>query len=129
LSEIRATTISNAAGTGPITLTKQHAAKVWASVKSDNSGFNDSFNCSSLADNGTGDGTPSFTNAMSNANYAHNLGHRAGSLTSGSSNQRNVYVVSVAAGNINLKNSYTTTGGALIFFDVNHTFSINGDLA
>ena len=104
-------------------------AAAWASVKADNSGFNDSLNCSSLADNGTGDGTPSFTNAMANANYAHNLGHRAGSLTSGSSNQRNVYVVSVAAGNINLKNSYTTTNGALIFFDMNHTFSINGDLA
>jgi len=29
MSEIRATTISNAAGTGPITLTGQSAAKAW----------------------------------------------------------------------------------------------------
>ncbi len=31
MSEIRATTISDAAGTGPITLTKQSAAKAWVS--------------------------------------------------------------------------------------------------
>ena len=29
MSEIRATTISNAAGTGPITMTGQYAAKAW----------------------------------------------------------------------------------------------------
>jgi enamine deaminase RidA (YjgF/YER057c/UK114 family) len=30
MSEIRATTISNAAGTGPITMTGQYAAKAWS---------------------------------------------------------------------------------------------------
>jgi hypothetical protein len=128
MSTLKADTIQSTGG-GAATLTKQHANKVWASVQSSNGGFNDSFNCSSLADNGTGDGTPSFTNAMSDANYAHNLGHRPGSLTSSSSNQRNMHVESVAAGNINLINSYTSTGGAIIFYDVNHAFSINGDLA
>ena len=49
-----------------------------------------SYNMTSLTDNGTGDGTTSFTSAMSDANYAHSLGHRPGSLTSGSSNQRNM---------------------------------------
>ena len=104
-------------------------AKVWGSVQGSNAAFNDSFNCSSLADNGTGDGTPSFTNSMANTNYAHNLGHRPGSLTSGSSNQRNMHIETIATGSINIINSYTTTGGALIFYDVNHTFSIDGDLA
>ena len=128
-SVLNVDTLVAANGTDPVTLTKQQASKVWASVQSSNAAFNDSFNCSSLADNGTGDGTTSFTNAMSSANYAHNLGHRPGSLTSGASNQRNIHVESAAAGNINLINSYTTTNSVIIFYDVNHTFSIHGDLA
>ena len=128
MSTLKADTIQSTSG-GAATLTKQQANKVWGSVQGSNAAFNDSFNCSSLADNGTGDGTPSFTSAMSGANYAHTLGHRPGSLTSGGSNQRNTHVESVAAGNINLINSYTSTGGALVFYDVNHTFAINGDLA
>ena len=57
MSEIRATTISDAAGTGPITLTKQAAAKAYASfhhvsgVPTLNSG---TLNLSSLTDDNTG---------------------------------------------------------------------------
>jgi hypothetical protein len=71
LSEIRANTVSNAAGTGPATLTGQYAAKAW--VNFDGTGtvaIRDSFNISSLADNGTGVYTITFTNAFSDANYA-----------------------------------------------------------
>ena len=66
MSEIRATTISDAAGTGPITLTKQSAAKVF--IRYDSNGgntINISFNVSSVTDNGTGHQTTNFTNAMS----------------------------------------------------------------
>ena len=128
-SVLNVDTIADKAGTGPVGLTKQQAAKVWASILSNNTGFSDTFNCSSLADNGTGDGTTSFTSAMSDANYAHSLGHKPGSLTSGSSNQRNMHVESAAAGSINLINSYTTTGGAITFYDIDHTVAIHGDLA
>jgi len=61
LSEIRATTISDAAGTGPITLTGQSAAKAWARFDAD--AFIDaSFNVSSASDEGTGSTQINYTN-------------------------------------------------------------------
>jgi len=71
MSEIRATTISDAAGTGPITLTGQSAAKVWAKYGMDDNTINDSLNLSSLTDNGTGDFTNTWTNAFDSINYLH----------------------------------------------------------
>lgn len=78
MSEIRATTISDSAGTGPITLTKQSAAKAWTSWNQATPGIHDSLNTSSLTDTATGKGalnwTSSFDGALtytspSNANY------------------------------------------------------------
>ena len=68
MSEIRATTISDAAGTGPITLTGQSASKAWGHVASDAT-LNDSFNISGGVDNGTGNYTLSFTSGFSNTRY------------------------------------------------------------
>ena len=65
MSDIRANTISDAAGTGPISLTGQSAAKVF--IRYDSTGgntINISFNVSSVTDNGTGHQTTNFTNAM-----------------------------------------------------------------
>ena len=70
MSEIRATTISDAAGTGPITLTGQAAAKAWMTMTGDGSAIDDSFNTASLTDNGTGDFTQNYSNAFSSANYS-----------------------------------------------------------
>ena len=67
MSEIRATTISDAAGTGPITLTAQSAAKAWCSYNQDTPAVEDSFNISSFTDASTGIGQPNFTNNMNNA--------------------------------------------------------------
>ena len=74
MSEIRATTISDAAGTGPITLTKQSAAKAW--VNFDGGGtptVRDSFNVSGLVDNAVGDYTVNFSNAFDAAGYFANF--------------------------------------------------------
>ena len=71
MSEIRATTISNAAGTGPITMTGQYAAKAW--VNFDGTGtvaIRDGGNVSSITDNASGDYTVNFSAAMADANYA-----------------------------------------------------------
>ena len=79
MSEIRANTISDAAGTGPVTLTKQSAAKAW--VNFDGTGTiaaRDSLNVSSLTDNGTGDYLISYTNNMQSDDYAFS-GAAAGS--------------------------------------------------
>jgi len=68
LSEIRANTISDAAGTGPVTLTKQSAAKAWGRFAS--ATVYDSFNVSSATDYGTGDEGVSFTSAFDNIFYS-----------------------------------------------------------
>ena len=70
MSEIRATTISDAAGTGPITLTGQSAAKVYVNFDGDPVTIRESFNVGSITDNGTGDYTVNYTNAMGSVNYS-----------------------------------------------------------
>jgi hypothetical protein len=70
MSEIRATTISDLVGTGPATLTGQHAAKVWSNLNGTGTiAERDSFNISGYVDNGTGDYTFTLTNNMSDVNY------------------------------------------------------------
>jgi len=75
LSEIRATTISDAAGTGPITLTGQSAAKAWWNANGTGTiAINDSFNCSSITDNTTGVITGNLTSSMANNVYSLVIG-------------------------------------------------------
>ena len=71
MSEIRATTISDAAGTGPITLTGQSAAKAWVNFNGTGTiAARDSLNVSGLIDYATGVYGVSLTNSFSAANYA-----------------------------------------------------------
>jgi hypothetical protein len=70
LSDIRANTISDAAGTGPIDLYKQSAAKLWARYGAD-SVIVESFNVSSTVDSSTVGGTDvNITNAFDSGGYA-----------------------------------------------------------
>jgi hypothetical protein len=74
MSEIRATTISDAAGTGPATLTGQYAAKAW--VNFDGTGtvaIRESGNVSSITDTGSGAYTVTFSNSITDVNYSVNL--------------------------------------------------------
>jgi hypothetical protein len=70
-SVLNVDTIADKAGTGPVALTKQQAAKAWWNydLRSDPSAVRDSFNISTFTDNGTGDLTESYTNNMANAGY------------------------------------------------------------
>ena len=71
MSEIRANTISDAAGTGPVTLTGQYAAKAWVNFNGTGTvAIRESGNVSSITDNGTGDYTVNFTTALTDANYS-----------------------------------------------------------
>ena len=70
MSEIRVTTVSDTAGTGPVTLTKQSASKFRVHHSGDSPTTNESFNMSSLADNGTGDYTYTFTSGFNTAYYS-----------------------------------------------------------
>ena len=70
-SVLNVDTIADKAGTGPVGLTKQSAAKVWGMI--DGTGtvaYRDSFGTSSLTDSATGVYTMTFSSAMTNANYA-----------------------------------------------------------
>ena len=75
MSDIRANTISDAAGTGPIDLYKQSAAKAWADVDQRNTPHTvrNSFNSSSVTDGGLGKTSFNLTNAMS-GNYQLSFG-------------------------------------------------------
>tara|TARA_R110000787_G_scaffold244406_1_gene350334 strand:- start:32 stop:397 length:366 start_codon:yes stop_codon:yes gene_type:complete len=70
MSEIRATTISNAAGTGPITMTGQYAAKAWVNFDGTTVAIRESGNVGSITDNSSGNYNVNFTTAMVDANYA-----------------------------------------------------------
>ena len=71
MSEIRATTISDETGSGPIALTKQSAAKAFANFNgTGTAAIRESFNISSITDNGTGDFTFATTNSLNSANYS-----------------------------------------------------------
>ena len=70
MSEIRANTVSNAAGTGPVTLTGQYAAKAWVNFNGTGTiATRDSENVSSITDTFTGTTTVTLTTGMSDANY------------------------------------------------------------
>jgi hypothetical protein len=80
-SVLNVDTIADKAGTGPVALTKQSAAKMWANLNGSTFGLRQSFNTSSATDNGTGDYTFSFTNSTSDSDYATtiNQGNQTGS--------------------------------------------------
>ena len=89
MSEIRVTTVSDTAGTGPVTLTKQSASKSFINHNA-GTAINGSFNASSLTDHGTGDHSHSFTNNHNDIYYA-----ATGSIISDSTVQTNTSTHSV----------------------------------
>ena len=70
-SVLNVDTIADKAGSGPVALTKQHAAKAWVHAEGDASGAAaaDSFNVASMADNGTGDYDMNMSNAMESIRF------------------------------------------------------------
>lgn len=69
-SELRVTTLSNAAGDGPATLTQQTAAKYYIHFGMNDFVIDQSFNSSSVTDAGTGHADLYFTNNMSAIRYS-----------------------------------------------------------
>ena len=122
-SVLNVDTIADKAGTGPVTLTKQHAAKVWCNL-SNGTTINDSFNTSSVDDNGTGSYETNLTSSMSSNDYARNaLGGTGGYRTS-------IDTISHASNTASSIYTYcarTDTGAAI---DVDDVSSLgHGDLA
>ena len=70
MSEIRATTISDSAGTGPITLTGQYAPKAWINFNGSGTiAIRTSENCASIVDVATGRYSVNLTSAMSSVDF------------------------------------------------------------
>lgn len=59
-------------GTGPVTLTKQSAAKAWAVYAESVNTVSASFNITSVSDDGVGAATFTLTSSMSSADYTCN---------------------------------------------------------
>ena len=126
MSEIRATTISNAAGTGPITMTGQYAAKMWANLNGTGTiALRDSFNTSSATDYSTGYYGFNLSSSMSSANYGMSLDR----ASNGNSNPNYVMTGQSIYYSASAFRALTNgaTGGVV---DSDYVFSsLNGDLA
>ena len=79
-SQLNVDTIADKAGSGPVGLTKQHAAKVWVNYNSSTT-IRDSFGISNLVDDGTGDYTANFSVTFANDDFAVSIGGCHGSAS------------------------------------------------
>jgi hypothetical protein len=125
LSEIRANTISDAAGTGPIDLYKQSAAKAWVNFNGTGTvAIRDSLNVASLTDNGTGLCTINLTNSMGSVGYSVTNSVDGSGVVSGAMTEINSY----SAGNFRVRGMNTQSGYAATDFPT-QACSTHGDLA
>ena len=88
MSDIRANTISDASGNGPINLKGQSAAKAWVNFNgvnvtapNDMTGVIGSFNVAGVIDESVGVYGVNYTNSFSSGNYAVNTSSTAGGAT------------------------------------------------
>ena len=126
MSNIRATTISDETGNGPIALTKQIATKAYS--EQDNTGvtINQSLNQSSITDSSTGHKIHTWTSAFTNNKYLLLVGV-AGNRGSATSSTRGLMV----------DGAWTTTAAdvryayspASAYDDTQCGMSVLGDLA
>ena len=79
-SQLNVDTIADKAGSGPVGLTKQHAAKVWVNYNSSTT-IRDSFGISNLVDDGTGVYTANFSVTFANDDFAVSTGGANGSAS------------------------------------------------
>ena len=123
MSELRATTVSNLAGTGPVELTGQSAAKAFSTINytAGVPALSKNFNISSITDAGTGQVTHSFGNNFSDANYAVTMCSR----TSVANRYANVNDTSAPTTSSFVGLSVATTGAV----DDDFYTSVFGDLA
>ena len=119
-SVLNVDTIADKAGTGPVALTKQSAAKAWANATA-TATVNDSLNVSAGTDHGAGDYTLTVTNSFTSVNYAMTATGRGN--TAGHIVTRNVE--RGAAGLLAVEIETDAGAAADFAFDCN----VHGDLA
>ena len=131
MSNLNVTTISDLAGTGPVTLTKQSAAKAWVNFNGTGTvAIRDSMNVASVTDNGSGDYTIAVADTFDSADYSTVIG---GSPVYGVATS---FSMQIANSNSGAEVAPTPTairityGSTTSFHDVKYaTCTIHGDLA
>ena len=123
-SVLNVDTIVDKAGTGPVALTKQSAAKAWLNADHTSNSISSSFNYSSFTDINTGDSTLAFTSSMSGASTAYSLNGMATNNSASTETWSRFYTIT--AGGYSVRRGFTTTS--------EHDWSIcmdqvHGDLA
>ena len=128
MSEIRANTVSDAAGTGPATLTGQYAAKAWVNMNGTGTiAIRDSQNVSSITDRNVGLYSATFTNNMSDGNYQLSVTGGGTSGATGDETFSNIGDVAPSSSTAYFISRANSTGS---IFDVLFMHaSVNGDLA
>ena len=119
-SVLNVDTIADKAGTGPVGLTKQSAAKVMAGVTLSGGTpvLNQSLNVSSLTDTGTGEVTYNFSSAFSGSDYS-SVG-----CTNNTGSVRTVVTAVEATTSVNTANFTTSASN-----DNDVSVLVHGDLA
>lgn len=131
-SVLNVDTLTNAAGTGPVTLTKQSAAKAWSNInQTGTQAIRDSFNISSISDTGVGRTQVTLTNAMLNNDYMALIGLRMQSTVTndGSSGGVDTSDGSTSITTTQFQYSYINNGSSA---DVDSPYAggaVHGDLA
>ena len=121
-SVLNVDTIADKAGTGPVALTKQSAAKAWCTfdASSGTPTILDNVNVSSLTDTAVGTQDVNFTSSFNNSSYTTNA-------TVGQGGNKNAVYDNTATSSVEVKTEAATTGTDA---DYNHVSVTNhGDLA
>jgi hypothetical protein len=127
MSTVHCNTVQTSSG-GPVTLTKQSAAKFFIDVSQDFSTIQASLNISSLDDDGTGDGGLNYTNNFSSANYAPSISTDDRGASSGSS-QGDFTNGTKAAGGVDFEVYYVFSTSNRTNYDMAPYLTGHGDLA
>ena len=129
MSDIRANTISDAAGTGPIDLYKQSAAKVYASYDlKGNTAYAASLNNSSFTDVSTGKSRFTFTSSMSAVSYNVNANGRYEINNDDPTQSQFCQPTQLATGSVQVGTEDNASAGNAEDSRY-HTIAIHGDLA
>ena len=130
-SVLNVDTIADAAGTGPVALTKQSAAKAFGAFDQRGSKISantagDTFNISSFSDTSTGIFSTSLTSSMSGTEYSSvSNSHYTGTNGSNSRYSRFSASSAYAAGSFTTAGQYQNGTNEDGYF----TFNVHGDLA
>jgi len=129
-SVLNVDTIADKAGTGPVELTKQSAAKAWSHYSGTGTTFNNSLNLSSAVDNNTGDYSANFSSSFSDAYYSATNGSVESSSGRGCFLTGTDFSHTTSLYRHQYGLSSNAAGSGLIDSDINNVqITVHGDLA